>query len=659
MSLMKLSPESVRLRRIAKAYAAGEFSLREYRQARRDVIANFATQTLDDDDTQPRWDTPTVKLADRMQSTQHLQSGQVNQITQRKVNSPMLWLAMFALLCVAVYASRGFASTDIPPVAKRNPNPVTSERLLINKIELRDYAVLPGVTPDSIQVVIDAKLEEVRRRNAAGEHGFTKPELEELGRLLNALGVHDATSELSRRDAADLTALIRQQKKRRGLSIFELEEVAAAVQAHFRATGYFLAVAFVPAQSVADGVVALAVLPGVLGEVIVHGGRESIVARRFADLIGKPLTQRVISTRLYALNQASGVSAQASFEPGTRVGETRLNIELNEQRSWAGRLGLDNYGDAHTGQQRLFLAASWLNPTGRGDSVDLAILASVDPADQTYGYAEYRTPLSGQYRFRGRISNNDFSAAEAITIDGQAQLLDLAVERSLHRDRKSSLAFELGVSQHSLDWEADLSGFADVNQRAAFLTGSLTAHRVWDRSHIATQAELFVAGGQISGDTFVGQDDQFWSAGVDLFAWRPMDVALLPGTQKLSVRLLGQFSDSQLPSTLRMGFGGVQRARGFERSIYLADEGALLSIDLRTPFVFGELALFADTAYGQTHNDVESTWGHLTSVGIGWDYAINRQLMSRFSWALPLTAKGSGRLNDDGPQMFWSLHYVP
>ncbi len=111
MSLMKLSPESVRLRRIAKAYAAGEFSMHEYRQARRDVIGNFTTQSMDDDDTQPRWDTPTIKLADHLQSSQHKQSGQVNQITQRKVNSPMLWLAMFALLCVAVFASRAFSAT--------------------------------------------------------------------------------------------------------------------------------------------------------------------------------------------------------------------------------------------------------------------------------------------------------------------------------------------------------------------------------------------------------------------------------------------------------------------------------------------------------------------------------------------------------------------
>ena len=41
MSLMKLAPETVRLRRVAKAHAMGEFSMAEYRQARREVIDNL------------------------------------------------------------------------------------------------------------------------------------------------------------------------------------------------------------------------------------------------------------------------------------------------------------------------------------------------------------------------------------------------------------------------------------------------------------------------------------------------------------------------------------------------------------------------------------------------------------------------------------------
>ena len=54
MTLMKFSPETVRLRRVARAYAAGEFSRSEYRAERREVIANFRPDSTSDDDTQRR-----------------------------------------------------------------------------------------------------------------------------------------------------------------------------------------------------------------------------------------------------------------------------------------------------------------------------------------------------------------------------------------------------------------------------------------------------------------------------------------------------------------------------------------------------------------------------------------------------------------------------
>ncbi len=51
MKLMTLPPESQRLRRIARAHAAGEFSRSEYRQARRvllEELARSGASTLED-----------------------------------------------------------------------------------------------------------------------------------------------------------------------------------------------------------------------------------------------------------------------------------------------------------------------------------------------------------------------------------------------------------------------------------------------------------------------------------------------------------------------------------------------------------------------------------------------------------------------------------
>src|SRR5690606_7310799 len=129
-----------------------------------------------------------------------------------------------------------------------------------------------------------------------------------------------------------------------------------------RAEGWFLASAYLPAQQVRDGAARIEVLPGVLGDVVVEGGDAAPVTGAFAPLLGRPITLAEISSRLQALNALPGITAQASFAPGARVGESRLRLNLLEQRAWVASVTLDDYGDDATGEQRLGATAAWLNP---------------------------------------------------------------------------------------------------------------------------------------------------------------------------------------------------------------------------------------------------------------------------------------------------------
>jgi hypothetical protein len=74
MTLLQLSPDGERLRRIAKAHAAGELSTPDYRRIRSDVIESFAQGGADvsGDDTQQRWferPTPLARIADPAEDT--------------------------------------------------------------------------------------------------------------------------------------------------------------------------------------------------------------------------------------------------------------------------------------------------------------------------------------------------------------------------------------------------------------------------------------------------------------------------------------------------------------------------------------------------------------------------------------------------------------
>jgi len=66
MSLLKLAPDSERLRRIARAYAAGEVEETEYRRIRAEVIDGFVPDPHLGDDTQQRWSPPAIPASESM-----------------------------------------------------------------------------------------------------------------------------------------------------------------------------------------------------------------------------------------------------------------------------------------------------------------------------------------------------------------------------------------------------------------------------------------------------------------------------------------------------------------------------------------------------------------------------------------------------------------
>lgn len=661
MSLMKLAPECVRLRRMAKAHAAGEVTEDEYRQARREVIDGFSSAPYHDDDTRPRFaEDPTLRNEGSVSDAVPSAVGSPQQSLEVHGSRRWLWLGLLALAAAAATALAGLpqaraaeapAAVSIPPVAARDPDPARSARLSVERIALgwgeEGRAPPARVDMAALQVAADRALAEVRRRHQVAEHGFTQQELAELARFLNVLGVHEAGAELDQTDARDLAALIREQKQRRGISVAELEDVARAVQADLREQGYFLAAAYLPAQDVADGVVRIDMLPGRLGDVAVSGADPGMVSAAFRPLLDEPVTLSEVSSRLETLNAMPGLTAQASFAPGEDVGETRLKVDVLEQRPWSASAALDNHGDSHTGEVRLGARVAWASPRGVGDHLRAGALTSFDPANQSYGWVDYEMPGPGGYRFAARLANNDFTDDGLTTVDGGGLYLDLLARRDVLRRRDRSLTLAFTGARHELDWDDG------VDQTVTMAGAGLLAHRVWDGARVAADAAARLSLGHIGGDRFAGQERDFWVLEMDGQAWMP-----LPGDgRKLVLRLAGQWSDSLLPATRRFALGGASRIRAFDRGEFLADRGVLLSLETRSPLALGELLLFAEAGYGDGLAQGAETWAHVTAAGVGWEASLSRSLSSRMTLALPLSAKGTGGLDDEGARLYWSLRY--
>lgn len=77
MTLLKLAPDSERLRRIARAYAAGEMDEEEYRRIRAEVIDGFMMVDHTADDTEQRWSPPATVPPPAKPASASLWTGQL------------------------------------------------------------------------------------------------------------------------------------------------------------------------------------------------------------------------------------------------------------------------------------------------------------------------------------------------------------------------------------------------------------------------------------------------------------------------------------------------------------------------------------------------------------------------------------------------------
>lgn len=655
MSLLRLHPEVVRLRRLARACAAGEVSDDEYRLARRQVIRDFsslgpgAIAGLSTDDTQSRDATQRRVVSNEFSQTTLDVVAMPDVPKPIGARSALLWLSFVLLLMLGAAITQ--ANDYLPPVAERDPNPETSPRLNIESLQLAPDVSLKQPLAAQVRNYLDEQLAAARDEQQILRNGFTQAELSEVARYLSGIGIHEEDRELAAQDLAALASLVAEQKTRRGISIVRLEQIAAGLEELIRAAGLPLAVAYLPSQSVRDGVVTVAVLPGVLAEVLVDGSpsARTVVERAFRDELGKVVTDDV-GNRLFQLSGLAGLRAQGSFAPGDVVGESVLTVRVLDEGPWRARIVLDNDGDESLGDQRLAVAGSWLSPSGRGDRLDVAAMHWLNPSDAYSLSAAYQLPVGDiDDVLRLSVARSDFAASQAsVRIDGDVLNLEARLARTIERSRRRSTQASLAIARH------DLTLAGSIDQQATFLRARLDDDRVFDASRWVVKLDASALLGQMDGE-LPGQDSFLWRADIGAFAWRPMP--LLGNGVKLSARARAQWSDSQLPESLRLALGGSTAVRGFDYSISAADRGLLANVALHKTVADQELRVFADSAYGEALEQGSAADIFVTSVGFGWRSSLLDRLRTDLTISRPLSSKLPLGGSDDSVRVYWRLSY--
>ena len=581
------------------------------------------------------------------------------------------------------------ADTDTPPTP---PGPrIFVRRLALAGVEDR---LENGIRIADLQALVDSLLE--ARLAAAdlpssGELSETALK-QELQRLIDNMQKPGAGSEPITPEALQqLIDKLRSEQQKAGLEIGELQGIAAEVARYYRRHGLILAQAYIPPQTIRDGVVTLRVVEGRLGQVQVEKPQRYTVAqltRPFAAQVGQPVAQQRVEEALLLLSDYPGLRSFGVFRPGSEPGTTDLVISVLEERRVEARLHADNYGSQYTGEYRTRADLVINNPFKAQDRLFAHISRTFQPDNGLYGGLGYeRSAFGPRNTFGVSYLDNAYDMGgilEPFGLTGTTQVVDLYWRRQFARgqrwnsfgvlrfgrksvildvaegrdtaDELSVFSAELGFDRRSADGRSYQSGWLQLSQGLEGILGSM---RGSDDPDNAT-ANRRGGSGQYASSQFskLSADYQYW-----------YDIGR---THSLRLVTRGQYSADLLTSIEQFSMGGPGSVRAYANAEYLADTGYSLSLEwlLRAPGFaqwpafagkrWGEIlqfVLFADTAQGWLNDPLASDRENVSLHGVGGGVRLYAGAFSmRLEIATPVGDETASNGRD--PQYFFEFNYA-
>lgn len=430
-----------------------------------------------------------------------------------------------------------------------------------------------------------------------------------------------------------------------------LQALADRITAHYRAQGYLLAYAWLPAQEVRGGEIEIAVVEGRLGRLkvgVAEGLPAQDVRARLAHVQqGEPLMAGALEGDLLALSEVPGVRVQSVLRPGESVGTSDLDIEVAAGARLVGSIALDNFGNRSTGEVRASANLRVASPVLFGDALD----ASAVDAGRGLGYARvaWQAPLGGsawqagvaQSFMRYRLGG-DFAPLNA---RGTASDSTLYLVDTLLRRRSARWQAMLAFDHKRFDDEAN---GAVALKRAEVLSFNVAGEGSDEMG--AAWGSAGVDAGRLRLDPANVQADAQGHRTAGRYArlaWQGGLQHALGGGWSAGLRITGQWASKNLDSSEKLALGGQQGVRAYPQEEASSDDGLALSAELRASREGWRPVLFADFAHGRAwHHPLPSdAAAHRTlhGIGAGADVALPQGVVLEVTVAQPTSGAATNR----------------
>jgi len=440
------------------------------------------------------------------------------------------------------------------------------------------------------------------------------------------------------------------------ITVAELYKIADAITAKYRNDGYILSRAYVPPQTIKDGIAQIAVIEGYVDKVRIDGeikGRPELF-QDYGEKIkeSRPLQLAVLERYLLLAGDLAGASVKSVFEPSADNPGAATLVVILQNKPIDAQIGLDNRGTASLGPIQLNMAGG-LNSALRlyeRSAVNI-VLTPQDTGNLQYYHFNHDETLDSEgtkasFGFT-YVKTNPGDVLASLDVQGRDTSFTATVSHPFIRSRDQNFNASAMFTYRNTTTDELNARTADDRIRLLTLSGSYDFSDTWRGISqfgldIGTGLPILAAtpdNNPIPSRTRAKTD-------FTKLNFRASRLQALPRRFSVLAQAIGQISADPLPASEQFSFGGEPFGRAYDPSELTGDSGFAGSVELRyapdipvdliqsselfTYYDIGEV--FNRIASAGTSNDMSAA-----SAGFGFRLSITDYLSSSAEMDKPLT----------------------
>ncbi len=501
----------------------------------------------------------------------------------------------------------------------------------------------------------------------------TNPELHP-GQLQDTIRVRQFDFEGNTAFTSEELANVLKEFTNRPLTFAELLEARSAISKFYIDRGYVTTGALIPPQPFEGGKITIRVVEGRLEDIKILNTQRldpGYIRSRLAIATDPPLNvpRLLEALRLLQLDPLiANISAELSA--GATPGVNLLTVQVTEAKTATLQAFASNDRSPSVGEFRRGSTFREGNVTGLGDSFSFTTNNTDGSGGFDTNYTIPINPYNGTLSFiygqtPSRVIESPFNL---INIQAYSRYYDISLRQPIAQTPSEEFALGITASRREsnttlLEIPFPLSTGADNNGSTR-----VSALRFFQEYTQRGATEVFAARSQFSiGLDALNSTINSISPDSRFVSWRGQAqwVRLLAPETLFLVRGDIQIADRSLLAIEQYGIGGQSTIRGYRQDVLLADNGALLTAEVRLPVIripempttiFLIPFIDAGTVWNSSGN-ANSSPNTLAAVGLGLQMPLGNLVNIRIDYGIPLVSLNSTRRTWQENGIYFSVQF--